>query len=339
MEIKGILHYLNYFVIIILFGLILFSCDKTQVNKYELMLEIEPVESGLVHGSGFYKVGEKVPITANANDGWIFFRWSGNYALIDNYNSSNAVITMPSSDFSLTAIFIVADGTKGTVKDIDGNIYSTVWIGGREWMAENLRVKRYNNGSEIPQIWGWSSRNYYDYYAVYPHREIDGLNSEQDVLNVYGALYNWNVIEDNREVCPQGWRVPSNDEWDSMRKHLVNYYNYPSNRFGKKLKSCRQVSSPHGGDCSTNIHPRWDFDDTHYGIDIFGFSLLPGGRRHSSGHFSHLGYSGNWWTTTYAINMPGTPFIRSTFKYSDGIIVSTAGQTTGLSIRCIKEKI
>jgi len=34
--------------------------------------------------------------------------------------------------------------------DIDGNIYQTVMIDGREWMKESLRVTRYNNGDAIP---------------------------------------------------------------------------------------------------------------------------------------------------------------------------------------------
>jgi uncharacterized protein (TIGR02145 family) len=104
--------------------------------------------------------------------------------------------------------------TVPVVTDIDGNVYQTVTIGAQVWMAENLKVTHYRNGDPIPNVtdtaaWeGLSTGAYCEY--------------DNDINNVatYGRLYNWYAVDDSRGLAPEGWHVPSDDEWKQLEMYL-----------------------------------------------------------------------------------------------------------------------
>ncbi len=238
------------------------------------------------------------------------------------------------------------DGTFGTVTDIEGNEYKTVWIGGREWMAKNLHTTKYNDGTAIPTghsyaQWGVLTTGA---YSVYPHSELDGLNSDADVLEAYGALYNWYAVKTGN-LCPTGWSVPTDEEWTELVDYLgaQGYPNEASNINGpgNALKSCRQLGSPLGGDCNTGTHPRWNSHSTHYGTDAFGFSALPGGNRSDREYESHYfsaGSGGSWWSSTEysATNI----WMRFMLIQTGMVIRSNASRKgSGLPIRCIRDNL
>ena len=233
-------------------------------------------------------------------------------------------------DITLTVdIFIDDDPGDDTVTDIDGNIYQTVAIGGHTWMAENLRVTRYNNEDNIPT--GFSNTDWTETtsgaYAIY--------NDDDDMLEAYGKLYNWYAVADSRGLCPDGWRLPTNDEWSSFTNYLIDNYEYTVSNVGNALKDCRQVSSPLGGDCDTNEHPRWNQHFSQHGNDAFGFSVLPGGARMANnGTYSGLGAFGAIWTATPQDN---NAFMRS-FNHNSGAVTNNnMDKKFGMSVRCIME--
>jgi hypothetical protein len=230
----------------------------------------------------------------------------------------------------------------GTLKDIDGNLYRTVRIGMQEWMAENLKVTRYNDGQAINQIpdsvHSWmGGKSFLDKslyiseelinedgrYGIYPYGQIDGLNSDAEVIEAYGLHYNWFALE-TEKLCPAGWRVPTLNDWEKLFSYLMDNYDHIKNLHdvGAALKSCRQEDSHLIGDCNTTEHPRWNKEGIDYwflemqkripeielrehawplaGTDEFGFSALPAGKYFSSswsGLFGTygVGYSSEFW--------------------------------------------
>ena len=243
----------------------------------------------------------------------------------------------------------------GTVSDIDGNTYGTVIIGDQEWMAHNLRVTSYRDGSSIPT--GLNNSQWENTtngaYAVYPHGSISGLESATEVMEAYGALYNWYALDDNRGLCPSGWRVPCHDDWTQLEQYICNevgntgcdtkfpYDNtttgWRGNNEGNSLKSCRQVSSPLDGECATPDHPRWDSHGTHYGNDDFNFYALPGGTRSGIGNYTTIGSMGYFWSSTEVSSTHA--WQRNIFNDQGGVARGHYPKAAGISLRCVKGDI
>ena len=124
----------------------------------------------------------------------------------------------------LAGIFLIVScenstksGNSGNVSDIDGNVYSTVTIGGQTWMTENLRTTKYNDGIAIPNVtdeaWTELKTGAFSWYN----------NDSAAFKSTYGAVYNWYTVHTGKTVsdrmaCPHrqgveninrffGWRV------------------------------------------------------------------------------------------------------------------------------------
>ena len=94
-------------------------------------------------------------------------------------------------------------------KDIKGPI-KTVTIGTQVWMKENLNVSTFKNGVAIPEVqdddaWEKAGENAQPAWCYYDNDPKKGAK--------FGKLYNWYAAIDKNGLCPQGWHVPSDDEW------------------------------------------------------------------------------------------------------------------------------
>jgi uncharacterized protein (TIGR02145 family) len=117
-----------------------------------------------------------------------------------------------------TGLKIKMIASAGTVTDTDGNVYQTVRIGNQVWMAENLRVTKYNDGSAITLD---TSGNNMD-NATTPKYCYYNNTTNADSIKKYGALYNWYVVSpaNPKKIAPAGWHVPTDSEWTVLEKYL-----------------------------------------------------------------------------------------------------------------------
>lgn len=205
------------------------------------------------------------------------------------------------------------------VSDIDGNIYRTVIIGTQAWLTKNLKVTHYGNGDEIPYTGGsiyWLGNNT-GLYCNY--------NDDPDNGDVYGRLYNWYSVNDNRKLCPAGWHVPADSEWETLGTFLGG----PASSDG--------ILTLAGGKMKEAGLTHWT--GMNVGADnSSGFTALPGGRRSDDGMppFGNLNTDAFWWSSTEIDAL--TAFSRCIYGTSEYLIRENYNRKSqGFSVRCIKD--
>lgn len=203
------------------------------------------------------------------------------------------------------------DNTPQTVTDADGNVYHTVTIGTQTWMTENLKTTRYRNGDLIgtttPATLNISGQ-------TTPKYQWACAGNETNVAT-YGRFYTWYAVTDSRNLCPEGWHVPTNAEWATLFNYLGG-----ENVAGGKLKEAGLThwQSPNTG--ATNQT---------------GFSALPSGYRNMDGGFYYLGYSSFCWSSSESsANKPSCLCID--FNNSKATFGEDA-KYNGFPVRCIKD--
>jgi uncharacterized protein (TIGR02145 family) len=207
-----------------------------------------------------------------------------------------------------SAILFIASSSDPTGRD--GSATTTVKIGNQEWMPENLNVTSFQNGDIIPEAktnaeWEKARAGNQPVWCYY--------NSDPDNGKKYGKLYNWFAVVDARGLCPDGWHIPSDEEWNVLVEYLGS------------------------DDAGTDITGLTGWNYNGNGKNAGGFNALPGGYRYyGDGTFNNVGDYGYWWSSTE--NQANNAWYRVVTCF-DGPIGRYAGnKRTGFSVRCIKNK-
>jgi uncharacterized protein (TIGR02145 family) len=200
----------------------------------------------------------------------------------------------------------------GTVTDVDGNTYKTVKIGNQWWMAENLKVTHYRNGDAIPKVtdneqWKNLKNGAYCAYG----------NSKSNAA-VYGYLYNWYTVNDSRNIAPEGWHVPTDEEW-------------------RALVDCLGRESVAGGQLKETGTTHWQMPNTD-ATNESGFSTLPGGFHGSygAGNFHDIGENAFFWSATeYDTD---NAWLRYLSYNNSGVTRDSHFKRHGFSVRLVRDK-
>jgi uncharacterized protein (TIGR02145 family) len=190
----------------------------------------------------------------------------------------------------------------------------TVTIGSQIWMSRNLEVTKFKNGDSILQAkseadWISAKENQKPAWCYYSFDEKNG--------KIYGKLYNWYAVKDSRGLAPNGYHVPSDNEWGTLIDFLGG-----ANNAGGKLKSTSGWQQNGNGTNNT------------------GFNAIPGGYCHEEGKFEGIGAVGFWWTSTdnSQFNQNSMVARRREISYAgSGVGGTIAYYDNGYSVRCLRD--
>ena len=280
-----------------------------------------------------------IPYTPNIQRGHIMY-WNGSSWVLLNPGTAGQVLKMSSGNDPVpvwgtdaTTSVTAFSPCGAPISDIDGNIYNTVLIGAQCWTKENLRVRRYNNGTSIlfdaTGGSGGSSSTWQNLEIGAHTIYANDSTATPSNRTKYGYLYNWYAAKgiyttgtitstDTLNICPSGWHVPTDTEWTTLTDELGG-----ESVAGGKMKSIGTAywNSPNTG--ATNLS---------------GFSALPGGSRIKDGSFNNLSNSAVFWRATEATEVNKNNAWSSRLDYnSDDVSRISYEKQLGASIRCLKD--
>ncbi|MDR3366391.1 MAG: fibrobacter succinogenes major paralogous domain-containing protein [Prevotellaceae bacterium] len=231
----------------------------------------------------------------------------------------------------------------GTVTDIDGNTYTTVKIGARWWMAENLRTYRFRNGDEITR---------------YPHEQFapasdnpvsstanragstggskyDGVvhfafpNNDSANVATYGLGYTWFAAVDERGLCPEGWTLPDTGMWYELC--------LASGIGGRDRENPETWTDVAPALKTDSLWIRDSTSTSTVATNKLGFSIVPAGDLSAWG-FAGFGAFARFWTPSY-VHHDSTGWGRRYMEFSyrhDDMWRGQYRSNSCISIRCVK---
>jgi len=247
--------------------------------------------------------------------------------------------------FALTAGFALAmaftfscssdddnDNQPPSSSSTGGTASETVVIGGKTWQAKNLSVN-------VP-----GSKCYAE--------GVSGVSADSIAKNCakYGRLYDWATAmalsskcnstlstndadcairtPNHQGLCPSGWHIPSNAEWDALYRSADGTSGtdspYESPAAGKRLKA---------KDGWNSCGPSGSGKD-YLCEDTKEFSAMPGGFVNPDGYFIDVGDYGIWWSSELNADIA---YSRHIYYNYEGAYWGSGYKRSLFSVRCLQD--
>ena len=194
--------------------------------------------------------------------------------------------------------------------------YAIVKIGTQYWMAENLRATKWVDGTSIPMYkstegaqWNANTTGAYHVYA-----------DDNEYISIFGLLYNGYCVVNGENLAPEGWEIPSQDQWAKLRSY--------------------------GGPLANNFKSDTDYSWNlgKEGTNVTGFNVWAAGYFSTATGDADDGADAWYWSTStyYDVLTKSDTFQMIRFNQTSKNMVryTTSGHayTFGHSIRCLRKK-
>lgn len=327
-HVNNIVETFRFFALLLLFGSLVLSCNLVDFESHQVIVTttaVSNIQNNLANAGGKVEFSGRIHVREKG------LCWSK--SPIPNINSSRSFEGEGNGEFvslitgleTQTAYFVRAYAltNKGLfygevqpfvtigdefITDIDGNHYTIINIGEQVWMSKNLQTTRLKDGTALDypgtNINGWFT-NYTGAYAYY-------RNNDNHQKDTFGALYNWHAVETSL-LCPEGWRVPTNADWEQLFNFLGGTVN-----------------------ASTRLKSVLFWQESEYpGTNVVGFNALPAGYRSFDGIFSTLGRTAYFWSSDEVHEHEA--WGRGLYHDVLNVYKVNYMKRSGMSVRCLME--
>jgi len=256
---------------------------------------------------------------SNSTQG-IFFSYGDKLLYIGYYDTlqTGMLGKLENSD-TLTFQFATNIPCPGTpTVTYEGQVYNTIQIFGQCWLKENLNV-----GTMIDESMDQTDNGILEKYCY---------DNQTDSCVKYGGLYQWGeVMQYNTQqgiqgICPQGWHIPTDEEWKVLEGAVDSQYGIGDNEWDDW--------GQRGFDVSPILRTTSGWYENENGTDLYGFSGLPGGMLFFPNYFNYVGMYSYYWTSN---EHNGYKAWRRSINYHNYSHRHFDYPTFGFSVRCLKD--